>query len=277
MIGIIKIEPGRMGNRLMQYHFMRQASAKAAVPYFHPAFPDARFFEYLDVHKRPFNPFKKTVKINSKDIIKYSPDRFVDFVKNSHENGIDVGLYPPVLGEVFFDYLFYPPGDFIKIKSEFRKEFEFDPSGKVIIGVHFRGTDFKQWDENAYLKPDYYHRAISLCADFYRNEKIIFALYTDDLNFPAYRETVKLLRAMGAEFYEGDPRRPAIHDFYQLSQCDAIISSPSTFAILAGCLGKNKKIIHAKSWLDYATAKNDLFWVKLKGTNNPFYSLWKEA
>jgi hypothetical protein len=60
-----------------------------------------------------------------------------------------------------------------------------------------------------------------------------------------------------------------------MSQCDVLISSPSTFAIFAGIIGKQKKIIHNKAWLDYATNRNDPFWVNLCQTDHPYYSLWK--
>jgi len=53
-----------------------------------------------------------------------------------------------------------------------------------------------------------------------------------------------------------------------------LISTPSTFAILAGVLGKKKLIIHEKQWIEYAQNVNDLFWIKLTQHNNMFYSVW---
>ena len=276
MIGISKIEQGRMGNRLLQYHFLRQIAQKSAVDYFHPQFPDEKFFESLEEHKRSFGLFKKTIKMNSKDIIKYSPEEFVNLIKKQDEMGKDIGFYPPLMGEVFFDYLFYPPGDFIKVKKEFREDFKFISEGKIIVGLHFRGTDFKAWNENASLKGEYYINSIKLCLEQLKNQNLIFVLFTDDLNFSAYTDTVDFLKNSHLEYYLGDIDKPAIFDFYKLSQCDVIVSSPSTFAIVAGAVGKiNKKIIHAKSWMDYSLYNNDIFWVQLTKTNNPYYSLWK--
>ena len=49
---------------------------------------------------------------------------------------------PPLLGELFFDYLFYDPNDFVKIKQKYFKPFDFDAQSRLLVAVHFRGTDF---------------------------------------------------------------------------------------------------------------------------------------
>ena len=54
-----------------------------------------------------------------------------------------------------------------------------------------------------------------------------------------------------------------------------MISSPSTFNIVAGMVGKNKKIIHSKEWLDNRKNKNDRFWVELLENQDEDYSVWE--
>jgi len=183
---------------------------------------------------------------------------------------------PPLLGEVFFDYLFYPPAEFLKIKKPYQEDWPFPTENKTIVGLHFRGTDFAAWDSRADLKFPYYQKSIQHCLAYFSEKKPIFVLFTDDLNFPAYRATINYLQENQLEFHLPRRRRPAIYDFYQLGQCEVIISSPSTFAILAACQGRShKKIIHNQDWLDYRLAKGDPFWANLYHTQNPYYSLWR--
>lgn len=275
MLGINKISNGRMGNRLFHYHFLRQISKKTNIDYFHPSLPDCKYFEDMQKKKKPFYFFKKRTTLTSRDILGFKSDNFIDYLKSEDKKDKNVIFDPPMLGEVFFDYLFYPPSDFIKIKKEFKINFNFNSSGKKIVGLHFRGTDFKAWNENASLKFDYYKNSIEYCIQFFNKQNLVFVLFTDDLEFETFKSTVNFLNLLKVEFYISDNKRPAIFDFYQMSECDVLVSSPSTFAIFAGCLGKQKKIIHAKSWLDYAVEQNDTFWIKLKTTDNKFYSIWK--
>ncbi len=276
MIGIKSLSPGRMGNRLFHYHFLRQISKKTGIDYFHCNFPDSIYFEDMEKKSPPFFSFKRPLKIKSRDILGYTSNDFIGYIKQEGGRGRRIVLTPPILGEVFFDYLFYPPSDFIRIKAQYKIDFPFDTTNKLIIGIHFRGTDFSEWNKHAALTFSYYRDAINYCRDYFDNRNPIFVLFTDDSNYPAFVETVEFLKESTKDcYYIGDNSSLPIYDFYQMSQCDVLISSPSTFAIIAGSIGKRKKIIHAKSWLDYAISKNDTFWVKLKETSNPYYSLWE--
>ncbi len=275
MIGINKITKGRMGNRLFHYHFLRQVSKKTGLDYFHPNLPDSKYFEDMEKKKRPFSLFKKETVLTSKEVLNFKPEELVEFVKKENNIGKDVVFNPPMLGEVFFDYLFYPPEEFIKIKDKFKVDFNFGTENKTVVGLHFRGTDFKAWNENASLKFEYYKAAIDFCLQELKENNLVFVIFTDDLKFDTFTKTVDCLKSLNVEYYISDNRRSAIYDLYQMSQCDILVSSPSTFAIFAGILGKNKKIIHAKSWLDYAVAQNDTFWVKLLKSESQYYSIWK--
>jgi len=66
---------------------------------------------------------------------------------------------------------------------------------------------------------------------------------------------------------DGDAR-----DFLDMANSDVLISSPSTFSIWAGILGKRKKVIHSKTWVDYRAKENDIFWINLQKGGNEYYS-----
>lgn len=274
MIGIKKIAPGRMGNRLFHYNFLRQIAKQTGIDYFCTDFPESKLFEDIAVSRKRTKLFR-TSKYTSKEILQYTPDEFLKLVKDENAKGRDIVFNPPMLGEIFFDYLFFDPNEFIRVKSDFRKDFKMNVQGKKVIALHFRGTDFEAWNKNASLKFDYYKSSIDFCAEQFHSEEIVFGLYTDDIHFPAYTESISYLKQQGKKYFIGNLDEPAIVDFYQMSQSDVLVSSPSTFAIFAGVLGKQKKIIHSKAWIDYATGRNDAFWVKLASCQSPYYSLWK--
>ncbi|MCL4439336.1 MAG: alpha-1,2-fucosyltransferase [Firmicutes bacterium] len=275
MIGITKLSPGRMGNRLFHYHLLRQIARKTGANYFHCKLPDSVYFEEMEKRPKLFFQFRKSLRLTSTDVLTFNPQDFLAFVAHEAERK-NIFFDPPMLGEVFFDYLFYAPGDFVKVKMQYNVNFNFDFHNKVVIGIHFRGTDFPEWNEHAALKFPYYRDAVLYCLEFFRDENPVFILFTDDNNYPAFTETVSFLKSLhDAEFYFGDPAGKPISDFCLMTQCDVLISSPSTFAIFAGCLGKPKKIIHDNSWLNCNYENADTFWIKLKYTDNPHYSLWK--
>lgn len=275
MIGIKKVSYGRMGNRLFHYNFLRQIAKKSDIDYFHRRLPDSVYFENMEKKSRPFSPFKETVRLTSKDVLTFKPDEFLKYIAEEINKGKDILFDPPMVGEIFFDYLFYNPNEFVKIKFKYKKGFEFECADRKIIGVHFRGTDFPSWNIHAALKFSYYKAAIEFCLDKFGKDNPVLVLFTDDKNYQAYLETINYLRLNEISFYLGSTNDLPVYDFYQMTQCDILISSPSTFSIFAGCLGKPKKIIHDKNWLDYAISRNDIFWVKLSETSNSYYSLWK--
>ena len=219
-------------------------------------------------------PFSAFLKLSSKDILRQTPEGFLKFISEELSVGRLIIFKPPLLGELFFDYLFYDPNDFVKIKQKYFKPFDFDAQSRLLVAVHFRGTDFPDWNETAALKFPYYREAISFCLEFFRADQPMFRLFTDDLRYPTFLQTIQFLQSGGIDFTLGDTIAPPVFDLYSMSQCDVVISTPSTFSIWGGCLGKRKKIIHDKKWMEYSVARNDTFWVKLAESGSPYYSLW---
>lgn len=277
MLGINRLSAGRIGNRLFHYNFLRQISKKTEIDYFHIEFPEKEYFEEMSMKSRRRLNFHRPVEVSSRDVVSIPPDHFLEFVLTQKKNNKDVLFSPPMLGETFFDYLYYDPNEFIKIKSKFKKNSLLNSTDDVVkIGLHFRGTDFESWNEKAALKLDYYQTAICFCQEYFINQELIFSLFTDDLEYPAYKQTLSYIIS---EFKQlpilGETNKPPVYDLFQMSQSDVLISSPSTFAIFAGILGKKKLIIHNKKWVNYCVEKKDTFWVRLVETTNPFYNLWK--
>ena len=140
--------------------------------------------------------------------------------------------------------------------------------------IHFRGTDFHSWNPKSILKGEYYCDSIDLIKDKVSK----FVLFTDDVNLKSFVEAKNHLDSINAVYFFGENnanRQNYINDFSYMTECDWIISSPSTYGVCAGFIGKNKKIIHSKEWLEYRIHAEDKFWCDLSNGGNKDYELWR--
>lgn len=271
MIGYKKNLTGRMGNRLFQYHFMKQLSFKLEIDTFHKNIPDSIWFEDMNEKRVSWNIFRRKIKYTSKDIQNLGKENFLKDIKQSIQKNKLIVLEPSILGELFYEYLFINPNECIKIKEQFRVS---DISNDFLnVAIHFRGTDFESWNKDAILDTEYYINSIESITE---NNKLKFYLFSDDLNLDSYLKTINYLKENNLDFILGDISKEAIYDFYTMSCCDIIISSPSTFSIWAGILGKRKKIIHSEKWIQNRIEENDKFWIDLNNTDNEIYRIWRK-
>tara|TARA_R110000796_G_scaffold239892_2_gene360718 strand:+ start:700 stop:1395 length:696 start_codon:yes stop_codon:yes gene_type:complete len=171
------------------------------------------------------------------------------------------------LGDQFYKYNNLSTREVFRLKNK--------PSVKDnTCAIHFRGTDFHSWNPDSILSPKYYYDAIEKIVDQVSN----FILFTDDKTLESYVNVIKLLDKYGIEFIIGENvsnRSHYINDFATMSECDWIISSPSTFCITSGFIGKSKNIIHSKEWIKNRIDNEDKFWKDLYNGGNQNYSLWE--
>jgi hypothetical protein len=142
--------------------------------------------------------------------------------------------------------------------------------------VHFRGTDYYSWNATAVLDSTYYIESIDLIKD----EANHFRLFTDDYSLPSVRSVIQKLDQEDISFDMGEntpDRRHFINDFSYMTECEYIISSPSTFCMAAGFIGKKKKIIHSESWLLDRINNEDKFWIDLVNRGNQDYKIWAKV
>jgi len=178
------------------------------------------------------------------------------------------------LGEMFFETEL-PTRAVFKIKKELLPKELIEKNKKCAI--HFRGTDFFTWNKDSILSSEYYINSIkSIIED---NPKVEFIIFTDDNSLKAYKDTINYLNSINYNYSYGENtsnRKNFKKDFISMCLCDYIISSPSTFCITAGFIGKDKKIIHSKNWVEDRAFKKDKFWEILYNTGgNTNYKIWK--
>ena len=176
-------------------------------------------------------------------------------------------ILDPCLGEHFFDWNVVSTRSIFELKEKPKVE-------EGSVAIHFRGTDFFSWNFDAVLDKNYYMDAIDAIED-----AKTYYLFTDDTTLPAYNSVLSRLdenESNNIIVGENTPNRNNyIKDFSVMSECEYIISSPSTYCICAGFIGKIKKIIHSEKWLDNRRKVNDKFWVGLYNGGNDDYKIWR--
>ena len=187
-----------------------------------------------------------------------------DMLGERSHGGMDL---KPCLGELFFEVHVISTRDIFRLKMPVTVP-------EKTVAVHFRGTDFFQWNPDAVLEEEYYLNAIELL----KNEVNHFVIFTDDESLPSYNKVRNYLNDHNISYDRGEndlDRSMYIDDFNKMCACDYIISSPSTYCICAGFIGKEKKIIHSEKWLKDRLDAEDKFWFDLNGGGNKDYSIWR--
>lgn len=271
MIGFVHKPSGRMGNVMIQYVFLRQLSEKIGIDYFHIDLPYKEKVENFKKHNMSLGMlFHKKWRVDMAYIERVGMSHFIEEAKNKDIEEYDIILQPPVLGHLF-DYKEENPAKYIHISNQYKQDIENSTNCRW-VGIHFRGTDFKGWNEKASLSYEYYREAIELLMN--REQNLKFILFTDDNEFDAYKNVMKYLNKQKYNYIPGDANREMMVDFYQMSQCDYIISSPSTFAIMATLYGKeNKQIIHNRQWVQYCVEQGEQFWIEIAENRVPYYNV----
>ena len=228
------------GNKILYYFNLRQFSYKNNVPFYSVNFDGLELFEENMIGNH---------NISNPAILKFC------------------------LGELFFETELNSR-DIFKFKKQVLPEVE-EKNKKCAI--HFRGTDFFTWNKDSILSSTYYINSIDEVIK--ECPEIEFQIFTDDNSLEAYKNTIKYLNSINYSYTYGENtnnRKKFKKDFINICLCNYIISSPSTFCITAGFIGKDKKIIHSEKWIKDRAFKKDKFWEILYNTGgNINYNLWK--
>jgi hypothetical protein len=156
----------------------------------------------------------------------------------------------------FFQYSYLSKVQF-KIKSDLdtraKELLSRIPSKGVLIAVHIRLTDYKNWivygKKGADLPISYYIDCIARAKSMFKNP--VFVIFTDDLK---YVNTLNF----GVDFHS-IPLSSELLDFAAISGCDHAIISASTYSWWAAILNieitKNKIIFAPKYWAGFKSEK----------------------
>jgi hypothetical protein len=262
MIVINKLCGGRFGNKILHYNNLAQIGKFLEIDY-----NSVSYEPYSKLNLNNNYSGGKQLDINANVIKNLSKENFKDFY-NQRYGGKVVNLQP-CLGELFF-YFDHNTRDIFNTP---KPDFKLSDTSKN-IGIHFRGTDFHTWNPDSILNKEYYISCIEDTLDV----DVKYYLFTDDKNLDSYKQVIEYLKQKDIEFELGYDTKNGggfINDYLQLCDTDIIISSPSTFAICAGFMGREKECYHSKNWIDSRKKVNDSFWVDLTKNLNKNYILKK--
>ena len=289
MLGISKITGGRFGNRILHYNNLMQLSLTHDVPAYCALWEGHQWFEQLVgtscVDTRPAS------LITWREVIE---GRHIEMITQGLHCAVDGGL----IHNFYYDVSKVHPRTFLKIKAEFLPQF--DPRS-MNLGVHVRGGDILGADGNNGREIhtfEYYRDSMEMLKSIENFGSV--NICTDDTGFPLFKSVVThATNLFGQEKVFLGPstsssRVSHIYDFGVLAQCDYLIASSSTYAVCAGFLGKEKKIIHSREWIDknlpdkkrvqwgrytpdYPQAywdQYDKFWQRVYSAESSLYKAW---
>ncbi len=247
MIVIKNLCGGRFGNKILHYNNLVQLATAANTDWNSVHCQD---YTYLNL-KNDFSDYQKFKTLEFKDI------------RNIQDFTIlkDDYYLTPCLGEMFF--LFNHP-----TREIFKIEPIFDDS-IFRVGICFRGTDFHGWNPESILPTSYYMNAIDVTP-----KGSYYYIATDDRSLKSYNDVLKYLKEKNIP-HEVNIGISHMEEFKNLCNMDMLISSPSTFHICSGIMGKEKTIIHSEKWVENRASKNDMFWVGVKNGGNDNYRIYK--
>lgn len=239
-------------------------------------------FYNQDYYFTPFNGLElfdiktKTKEYNNETYEIIDIDTLINNKNNLVLDNNKVYYLEPCLIELFHEFDSLSTFDIFKFKEPFLDE-------QKMIGIHYRGTDFKVWDDKCILLYEYYKNSIDFILGDIKNDikdDFIFVLLTDDFSLDSFNKSVEYLKSLNVNYKIGDINN-YLYDFKTLANCDYVISSPSTFCVTASFCGKkNKKIIHSHDFIVNYKNKTDyfrdIFWKKILTINqNKDYLLYK--
>lgn len=252
----------QFGNKLLGVNNLIQLSNFYKQDYYFTPFNGLEIFDIKtktkDYNNEPYEKIDINLFIQNKDSILLDNNKFY--------------YLEPCLIELFHEYNQLSTHEIFKIKEPISNT-------NKVVGIHYRGTDFKIWDDKCILPFDYYKDSI----DFIINEitdDFVFVLFTDDYSLDSFKQSVDYITSLGKNYELGNINN-YLDDFKSLSECDYVISSPSTFCITASFCGKkSKKIIHSYDFImNYKNNTDyfrDIFWKKLLYFDqNSTYNLYK--
>jgi len=273
MILIDKQTRGRHGNKVFHFNTLIQFSLLVGQEYA-TAYWDS--YENFEITCPLFIGTGETAKeVPFDDLIYKSPEELKEKYSTRAWKIHTLSLCGP-----FFRITKIDPRDFIILKDIPVLE------GDVSVGIHLRGGDTRGADGmncREIHPPEYYINAIDVVLKEYDNPTFYFCTDDPDPNFPSYAETLKYLKDKKVNL-KHDTSNHYLKDFAILSECDVVIAGSSTFVTAAGMIGKHKKMIHSKDFVEqfkdedqkwYSSFGNGMFFHDMNHMKSEYYNVWR--
>ena len=270
MIVIDKQTRGRHGNKVLHFNTLMQLSLITGQTAYTDLWDGYGSFEPTC---EALKNTDSTEEIPFSDLIYKS----IEELKEKYSDG-NWKLHSLSLCGPFFRITKTDPRDFIKLKEK--------PELSNPVGIHIRGGDNRGADGmncREVHPPEYYINAIDFVLSEYEDPEFYLCTDDPDPNYPSYYKTLNYLKDKNLKL-KHDTSNHYMCDFSILSECDVLISGSSTFALAAGMIGKHKKIIHSRNFVEqfkdddqkwYSKFGNGMFFYDMNHVNNEYYNVWR--
>lgn len=267
MIGIPRRPKGGFGNRLWTYLNLRILADNLRSSYFSLNREDRNLIR--GINREPVIPlrFRKVLEVRPPLIDPNELRWVLDEALDSHYL---VSIRGPMLGEVFAAHEFDGVSRRSLVRARVCESVRKHSDDNELATVHLRAGDFVDWHPEAILGVDYYLPAIEAALEVSNN--IVFRVCRDDPQHPALESVTDYLRQKGILAPEHHCQNPIACDFVAMADSKVLISSPSTFSILAGILG-SALVVQSRDWAESRAQRGENFWQRVLDNSLPSYPI----
>jgi hypothetical protein len=268
---------GGFGNRLFHYNFALQIAHGFDIELLTAFQGDAEYVKLLSSDASNVK-WKGIEHYKWDDIKTLSREEVYECFLNTLKSRKKIGLKGAFLGDTFFKYTKITPNSLIIPK--YLTGIENTSLNHKNCVVHVRGGDFHTWNPLAIQSLTYYINSINKVVGDNKSEEcgLSFQIVTDDPSMPLVKYIRAYLKGESIDETINTSHLAAIsfkNDLINLSTCDYLVSSPSTFAIWGAILSNTGvKVIHSKKWVDYCIDNKEDFWMNISNGGNQFYKVW---
>lgn len=282
MIVIDKQTGGRFGNKVFHYNTLLQLSNLLGQEIFCANWDGSDIFEDIRSSDHGSLLHAGYEEIPPYNLINLTLEELKERYSEGNFKLSSLSLTGP-----FFRITKRDPRDFLKVKRHLKF-----PEAEVVVGIHIRGGDTRGSDGKQCKEihpPEYYINAIQFVKEQYKDiaetKKLLFCLCTDDPdpNYQSFQKTFNHLVDTRTSIYF-EKNNSYDKDFSILTDSDILIAGSSTFVTAAGMIGKNKKIIHSKEFVEqfkendpewYSSFGNGMFFHDMNHIQSDYYNVWK--
>lgn len=267
-VGVRSVPKGGFGNRVLSYLSIRHLAEEVGASYF---FVDPHDRQLItDIHR----PHRMLTRLSQQTVFRAvdtQRDTFLGEVVDAISHGRFVVFKGPLLGQVLVRFAKTDSRKLTQLRAQQCARHRKILGSRMLITAHLRAGDFREWEPAAVLPLSYYTSALDALGPLPTDEWRV-RICVDDESHPALEGLREDVRARGLLLNLADCVRPFDCDLASMAQSDYLISSPSTFALVAGMLGK-PRVIHSAQWVENRVARGEDFWRHIGEGTFPGYAL----
>ena len=269
-MGVRSTPRGGFGNRVLSYLSVRHLARLVEADYFFENSTDRRLI--AGIHRPPRLPRWLAPEQSFRASETGAPS-FVDDIASMVSRGINAVFKGPLLGEVLVRFADCDSREFATLSVTQCYEHTAALGDKKLVTAHLRAGDFRDWEPKAILPAEYYITALESLDTLGPGTSQV-RVCVDDPSHPALSDLQDFLAAKGLSQPAVKCPDPFQCDLAAMAESDVLVSSPSTYALVAGMLGA-PRVIHSRDWIENRVSRGEEFWRRIGEGTFPGYSLEK--